>query len=79
VIGVHTLNSIEPPVEETRLHRAWASLAGFKEDQITDHAKRRFMSSLESSFSAAPRLTQQLVELIHREPTMKPVRHLFDT
>jgi hypothetical protein len=79
VIGANTLNGIEPPVEESRLLRAWASLSGFKDDQITDHAKRRFMSSLESSSSAAPRLTQQLVELIHREPTLKPARHLLDT
>jgi hypothetical protein len=77
VIGVHTLNSIEPPVEENRLHRAWASLAGFKEDQIADHAKRRFLNSLESSFSSAPGLTQKLVEMIRRDPSFEPARNVF--
>jgi len=76
-VTTHALNRIKPDVDEARLQRAWASLAGFKGEQICNHAHQRFVKSLENSHGMAPQLTQQLMAWIKSEPAMKPIKHLL--
>lgn len=77
-LDLATLNRFRPEVEAARVERAWASLAGFSGDQVADHAKRRFMNSLENSFAKAPQLTQQLLAFIKSEAALRSIHHLID-
>ena len=76
-VTTHALNRIKPDVDEVRLQRAWASLAGFKGEQICNHAHQRFVKSIENSHGMAPQLTQQLMAWIKSEPAMNPIKHLL--
>lgn len=76
-VTTHVLNRIKPDVDESRLQRAWASLAGFKGEQICSHAQQRFVKSIENSHGMSPQLTQQLIAWIKSEPSMKRIKHLL--
>ena len=77
-ISVQTLNKIKPEVEDNRLAKAWASLAGFQGDQIAEHAQRRFTSSLQNSHSMSPALTELLLVWMKNEPSLRRIHHLFN-
>jgi hypothetical protein len=77
IIETHQLNRVKPEVDEQDLKKAWASLSGFKNDQIEVHAKQRLIGSLEKSVGAAPDLTKKLFEFIHTEPSLEKIKKIL--
>jgi len=77
IIETHQLNRFQPEVDEQNLQKAWASLSGFKNDQVELHAKQRFSSSLEKSIGKAPDLTKKLFEFINTEPSLEKIKNIL--
>ena len=76
-VSLATLNRTKPEIDNVRLQRAWASLAGFKDSQVREHALRRLLNSLEGSAQRAPQLTEQFLQLIKNDFSMKNIRPLL--
>jgi len=70
-LDLTTLNRSKPEVDNARLQRAWASLAGFQGKQQPEHALRRLANSLESASQRAPQQTQQFLQLLQKDPTLR--------
>jgi len=76
-IELGVLNQVGPPVDAARLERAWASLAGFKESKLVEHAQKRLINSLESAAGRSPKLTRELFSHFSGQPQFHHLRHLF--
>jgi Peptidase family M48 len=77
-VELRILNQVGPAVDQDRLHRAWASLAGFKEAQLIEHAQKRLINSIENAASRSPNLTRQLFNHLAGQPQFKAISHLFE-
>ena len=76
-LEIRVLNQVGPAVEEERLQRAWASLTGFKDAQLIEHAQKRLMNSLENAIGRSPKLTRELMDFLSEQPQFDPIRHLI--
>ena len=71
------LNEVGPTVEMNRLQRAWASLEGFKEAQLREHAHKRMATATDNAFQRAPQTTRQFLRFISEHSSFISVRHLL--
>lgn len=71
------LNLVGPTVEENRLQRAWASLEGFKDEQLREHAHKRMTNAAENAYKKAPQTTRQLFTFISEHAHFATIRHLL--
>jgi hypothetical protein len=77
-VELRILNVVGPAVDQERLHRAWASLSGFKEGQLIEHAQKRLINSITSANTRSPKLTRQLFEHLSAQPEFIAIRTLFE-
>jgi hypothetical protein len=77
-VELRILNVVGPAVDQERLNRAWASLSGFKEGQLIEHAQKRLINSITSANTRSPKLTRQLFEHLSAQPEFIAIRTLFE-
>jgi hypothetical protein len=76
-VELRILNHVGPPVEPERLQRAWASLAGFQDTQLIEHAQKRLISSVANAVGRSPKLTRELFDHLSAQPQFATIRHLL--
>lgn len=76
-IEIHVLNQVGPIVEQERLQKAWASLSGFKDSQLIEHAQKRLSSSISTANSRSPVLTRQLFNHLSEQPQFVVISKFF--
>jgi hypothetical protein len=76
-IEIHILNQVGPAVEQERLQKAWASLSGFKDSQLIEHAQKRLSSSISTANSRSPVLTRQLFNHLSEQPQFVVISKFF--
>jgi hypothetical protein len=71
------LNQVGPAVEAERLQKAWASLRGFNDAQLREHAHKRMAKAAENAFQRSPQMMRTFFEFIAEHPYFTPLHHLL--